>query len=207
VTRGELVNAVKIQELSQSELAEAALVLGRGMRDNPLHVWAFGLDPLAREQALRRVFDAVLRQQMSTSVVLSARSAGALVGVCGMACPGTCQPTMTEKLRLVPLMLAGAGVGPTIRLAAWISRWARHDPKRPHWHLGPVGVERHLQGQGIGSELLREFCRRMDDEHATAYLETDKGENVTFYRRFGFRVTAEDEVVGVPNWFMTREPL
>ncbi len=32
-----------------------------------------------------------------------------------------------------------------------------------------------------------------------AYLETDRAENVTFYERFGFEVTAQDEILGVPN--------
>ena len=38
------------------------------------------------------------------------------------------------------------------------------------------------------------------------YLETDKPENVTLYERFGFKVTGEAKVFGVPNWFKWREP-
>jgi hypothetical protein len=44
----------------------------------------------------------------------------------------------------------------------------------------------------------------MDDRRALAYLETDKRENVGFYRKFGFTVVAGAEVMGVPNWFMHR---
>ena len=44
----------------------------------------------------------------------------------------------------------------------------------------------------------------MDAGRSAAYLETDKAENVTFYQRFGFRVTAQEDVLGVPNWFMLR---
>lgn len=36
-------------------------------------------------------------------------------------------------------------------------------------------------------------------------LETDKPENVRLYKRFGYHVTAEAEVLGVTSWFMTRE--
>jgi hypothetical protein len=39
-----------------------------------------------------------------------------------------------------------------------------------------------------------------------SYLETDKPENVRLYKRFGYHVTAEAEVLGVTSWFMTREP-
>ena len=48
-------------------------------------------------------------------------------------------------------------------------------------------------------------CRRLDDAGLLAYLETDKRENVRRYERFGFGVTAEADVIGVKNWFMTRE--
>jgi ribosomal protein S18 acetylase RimI-like enzyme len=84
--------------------------------------------------------------------------------------------------------------------------WSRRDPSVPHWHLGPVAVERHLQSQGIGSALLNDFCRRVDAARSTAYLETDKRQNVGFYERFGFRVVDEIDVLDVPNWFMLRDP-
>ena len=51
--------------------------------------------------------------------------------------------------------------------------WAKHDPEEPHWHLGPVAVDAHL--------------------------ETDRPENVSFYERFGFEIVGEQEVLGVPN--------
>jgi hypothetical protein len=44
----------------------------------------------------------------------------------------------------------------------------------------------------------------MDDCGMLLYLETDKSENVPFYQKFGFTVVAEADVLGVPNWFMSR---
>ena len=41
---------------------------------------------------------------------------------------------------------------------------------------------------------------------ARAYLETDKRENVRLYQRFGFTVVESAEVLGIPNWFMSRVP-
>jgi ribosomal protein S18 acetylase RimI-like enzyme len=57
---------------------------------------------------------------------------------------------------------------------------------------------------GIGTKLMRVFSARMDAAGEDAYLETDKPENVRFYERFGFEIVGEQEVLGVPNWFMTR---
>jgi len=51
------------------------------------------------------------------------------------------------------------------------------------------------------------FCARMDQVHSVSYLETDKPENVGFYQKFGFRVIGDGNVLGVPNWFMSRRPI
>jgi len=88
----------------------------------------------------------------------------------------------------------------------WVGEWARRDPTEPHWHLGPLAVDCHLQGLGIGSAMLAAFCERMDDLRALSYLETDKRENVRFYEKFGFGVIGEAEVAGVSCWFMSRRP-
>jgi len=199
---------VAICELSSQELSAAAAVLGRGMRDNPLHLRVFGDDPPAREAALTRLFDALLRRHLTTdaAVVLGAFVDGTLVGVCAMVRPGRCQPRFADKLRLLPSLLGSGGMALTLRVIDWTSQWSKRDPDTGHWHLGPVGVDRALQGQGIGSRLLTEFCARMDALPSASYLETDKPENVVFYEKFGFQVIGDAAVMGVPNWFMVRTP-
>ena len=54
--------------------------------------------------------------------------------------------------------------------------------------------------------MLGTFCARMDGQKALAYLETDKPENVHFYEKFGFVTTDKALVLGMPNWFMQRQP-
>lgn len=197
--------ATEIRRISPSELRLAAAVLGRGMRDNPLHIAAFGGDSAFREKTLAGVFRAFLAMEVATKgLVVGAFKNGSLVGVCGMMRPGCCQLAPPEKIILLPKLLWNCGVRGTGKLLSQFGNWSTHDPAKPHWHLGPVGIERELQGQGIGSLLLREFSRIVDDEKATAWLETDKEVNVSFYRKHGFDVVAEDTVNGVPNWFMER---
>ena len=199
------VASIEIRPLTPDESGAAAAVLGRGMRDNPIHERAFGGDPGRREAALTRLFGGVLRMHVVGGVILGAFSAGELVGVCSMVPPGRCQPSGLEILGLVPALIGAGGLASALRVLRWSSGWARHDPKAPHWHLGPVGVERPLQGKGVGGALLRQFCARMDAERATAYLETDKALNVGIYQHFGFRTVAEDQVLGITNWFMIRD--
>lgn len=91
-------------------------------------------------------------------------------------------------------------------MGKWISIWATHDPDETHVHLGPLAVDAHVQGQGIGSPIVQEHWRRLDRTSEVGYHETDKPEDVRFYERFGFEVIGEEPVLGVPNRFMRRPP-
>jgi GNAT superfamily N-acetyltransferase len=196
---------VKVRELAMNELTPAGVLLGRGMRDNPLHVRVVGADPARREAVFGGIFGVLLATLHPKGTVLGAFLDDRMVGVCALVPPGQCQPTTGEKLRLLRAVVAQASLGATFNALRWLGAWAQHDPRsQPHWHLGPVGVERELQGRGIGSALLREYCRRVDAENGMAYLETDKAMNLHFYGKFGFKTVAQAEVIGVPNWFMLR---
>jgi GNAT superfamily N-acetyltransferase len=128
-----------------------------------------------------------------------------VVAVAGIAPAGTCQATALQRFRFLPTMIA-IGPGAASRLSDWLAAWAEHDPDQPHSHLGPVAVEPPLQGHGLGGQLMREYCRRLDLAGEVSYLETDKRENVPFYERHGYAVIDEADVIGVPNWFMIRQP-
>jgi GNAT superfamily N-acetyltransferase len=196
---------VALRELERFELDAAAHLLGRGMRDNPVNIRAFGTPSAHREKAMVRFFEPVVRGLHLRGSILGAFREATIVGVCGMAPPGRCQPTFGEKLRILPAVVVGNAIGVPLRVLRWTGEWARRDPAQPHWHLGPVAVEPGLQGQGIGSAMLENFCTRMGERHALSYLETDKSENVRFYQRFGYSVVAEGLVLGIRNWFMARD--
>jgi len=174
------------------------------MRDNPLHVAAYGDDPERRLRCHERVMGGLFRAFPDQQRICAARD-GALVGVTGVAGVGTCQPGATQRLRLLPSVIA-LGPRTASRVGRWIATWARHDSDEPHVHLDPLAVDAHLQGQGIGTLIMQEHCRRLDGPREIGYLETDKLENVRFYERFGFEVIREEPVIGVPNWFMRRAP-
>jgi ribosomal protein S18 acetylase RimI-like enzyme len=195
-----------IQEISVAGLPAAGALLGRAMRDNPLHLRAVGPDPDRRAAVFGNIFGVMLTSLHPKGAILGASVDGRLVGICSYVRPGCCQPTAREKARLLGAVVRHASLGTTIQALRWLGSWARRDPPEPHWHLEPVGVEREWQGRGIGQALLREFCARVDAERGVAYLETDKEVNVQFYEKFGFRTVARAEVIGVPNWFMLRPP-
>src|SRR3984885_237000 len=196
---------VKLGQLRRTDLRLAALILGRAMRDNPAHVRAFAIsDTERRRQALERCFRPVLLGLHQRGLIYGAYRDDALVGICGIARPGFCQPTTLEKLCVLPAVVFGNPLGATLRVLNWSAAWAHRDPAGPHWHPGPVAIEPCVQRQGIGSALLTAFCVHMDAYGAVSYLETDRRANVHFYQKYGFVVVAEANVLGVPNWFMSR---
>ncbi len=82
---------LEIGALEASEIEEALGVISRGMRDNPIHVAAFGDDPERRKKSLHRFFDAAFAVMGLQRHMLVARSLdGTIVGVMGMMPPGDC---------------------------------------------------------------------------------------------------------------------
>ncbi len=196
---------MEIGAFDASEIEEVLDVLARGMRDNPLHVAAFGEDPERRRRRFRGLMAAAFSIRDFSHTLVARREDGAIVGVCGMMPPGNCLPDFRQRLRLLPTLLSigPRAVGRTMR---WLDVWEKHDPEERHWHLGPLAVDAPLQGMGVGSRLMQVFSAQMDAAREDAYLETDKPENVRFYERFGYRVVCEQEVLGVTNYFMLRRP-
>lgn len=197
------LDQLEIGALNADEIEEVIDVVARGMSDNPVNVAAFGEDPETRRRLFRRLVSAGFSTRNLSHTLVARREDGVIVGVCGMMPPGECQPDPGQQLRLLPTLLS---LGPrvAVRLMRWLGAWQRRDPEELHWHLGPLAVDAHLQGQGVGSRMMQAFCARMDAAGEDAYLETDKLINVRFYERFGFEVVGEEEVLGVTNWFMLR---
>ena len=195
---------ITVRELNPADMSSAVGIVARGMRDNPLHIAALGSDAEVRGRRLIRMFTVALPMIFSKGIVLGAFDHDTLVGIAGMVAPGQCQPSLTEKLTLMPRMIPAVGGGAFARVGRWMGAWAQHDLRQPHWHLGPVAVDTHLQGTGIGTSLMKEYCSRLDRAHVAGYLETDKPANVAFYERFGFQTIGSAPVLNTPNWFMKR---
>jgi ribosomal protein S18 acetylase RimI-like enzyme len=195
---------LEIRELKVSELKEAANVFARSMRDNPLNIAAWQLEDNRRQQALASFYESVGPGLLNRGSMLGAFQAGTLVGVCIIHPPGQCQPSTVEKLRILSALLLSGNLKAIPSMLQWAGVWSQHDPKDPHWHIGGLAVDPPFQGQGIGGHLMIAFCERVDSCNGKAYLETDKQRNVGFYQRYGFQISSESQVLGIPNWYMVR---
>ena len=133
---------------------------------------------------------------------------GAVLGVAIWEAPHSSGPGFPTLLR------PGYWVAPLrLGVPAWRRRRALGPlleairPARPHWFLDGIGVEPTRQRAGLGSALLRHMLVRVDGDALPAFLDTSALDNLDYYARFGFRVTAESTLPnGLPLWGMTREP-
>ena len=78
----------------------------------------------------------------------------------------------------------------------------------PHWYLGYLGARRGRQGQGLGTQLLREVLACADTDGVPAYLESSNERNLSLYERNGFHVVGDLPALGhgPTIWRMWREP-
>ena len=84
---------------------------------------------------------------------------------------------------------------------------AELDPPHPCWYLDTIGVEPSEQRTGLGTALLSTMLLKIDEQALPSFLDTSAPNNLGYYERFGFRVTAESSLPnGLPLWGMTRPP-
>ena len=198
------VSRIEVGDTRPDEIEDAIAVAARAMSTSPMAVAVLGTDQERCRRHLERFFTR-LYKLAANQRPLVARLDGRVVASTNDLVGGACRARPADKLRSLPA-LALTGLRSAIRAGKWFEDWEHRDPDRPHAHYGPFGVEPELQGQGIGSIVMREYVRRLDENGEASYLETEKPENVALYQRFGFEVIEEAEVLGVPNWFMWREP-
>jgi ribosomal protein S18 acetylase RimI-like enzyme len=199
-----MVYSPLIRELGMEEISAAALVAARAMRDNPLTTAAFGSSREVRLSGLLEVFTTVLQALNTRGKVLGAFNGRSPVGLAAIMPPGRCQLSAMDKLLLSTRIIPTVGFGGVFRAGKWLRSWERHDLHEAHWHLGPVAVDVHLQGRGIGQALVNACCLHLDQVDGIGYLETDKIENVTFYRKFEFEIVEELRAIETPTWLMRR---
>ncbi|MCK5635526.1 MAG: GNAT family N-acetyltransferase [Anaerolineales bacterium] len=196
------MTAAAIRQMRPADIEEAAVVLSQAMLRNPIHVAVYqGESELERLQ-IEGAFLALLRNRLED--VFMAIQGSQIVGVCRFYnCRGDrlISPGVQINLDASDPELSS----PTDRSNYWKGLWARRDPRILHSHLGPIGVLPEYQNLGIGNQLMERYCKVVDERKLPAFLETDTLNNVSFYRKFGFNLVDEIEILGVMNFFMWRE--
>src|SRR5690606_1685641 len=116
-------SGVRIELYRPSTLTATATMLAQAFATNPLHVAAFGTDAIASNEAFFRVGLAVMKGQRYV-----ATAGGRPIGFVHWVAWPSCRFTPSEKLRMLPEMMTGLGLGASWRLTRWLSAWSSLDP-------------------------------------------------------------------------------
>ena len=188
-----------IEKYTANWLDVTVSVLAEAFVTNPLHVSAFGEGRID----LNRFFFRIGLEQMFVGHTFIALDDGAVRGYVHFNALPYCLPPPEQFQAVAGTLFKPVGES-VPRVVEWFSRWCQLDPKEPHVHLGPIGVSPEAQGQGIGTALMNRYIDHLKQERAAGYLETDRSENVEFYKKFDFFVRCEEQLIGVPTWYMWR---
>jgi ribosomal protein S18 acetylase RimI-like enzyme len=198
---------VSVRTARRDEAARLGEVLADAFAEDPVFAWLIPPELPGRDKRMRTFFTSMSRGYLRRGkpcYLTGDASAAAL-----WAAPGAwAMPLSHLVLEAVPnglafrrRLLRALGVQTQIeRLHAGYAA--------PHWYLGYLGARRDRQGQGLGSQLLREVLAGADADGVPAYLESSNERNLTLYERNGFRVVGELKALGEgPTiWRMWREP-
>lgn len=193
---------VTIEKIKTNEYKEASVLLSRAFVLTPFSSIVAGGTGEKHRRFLEKGFSIMIQKKPGQVIV--AKDGNQIIGVMRMVEWPQCQNSSIRGLEIIPAFIFAGKAA--LRVVKFRSIWAKHDPKKPHWHIDPLGVLPERQGQGVGSLLLTYFCNLVDKLGMAAYLETDQESNVRLYKRFGFEVIGEEPIFSINNWFLWRAP-
>ena len=196
----------RLEQLDPSQIPQAANLLARAFRDNPLWTAVLTRESAdVRQQVFERCALGFLQAAQRHGIVTAAIDDGEISGVSLVFPPGTYPLPLPSQFLMLKGILA-QGPMAFLRLAAIGSHtWLVH-PRTAHYYLFMIGVDPSSQGKGYGGQLLRHLNELADKAGVECYLETDKPESVNLYEHFGYRVVRDDTIraANLHMWMMTR---
>ena len=195
-----------VRAAQRNDIPNLAKALALAFQDDPVMGWMFPDDTM-RSARLPRLFAALARYQYLANAEVATADDGSIVGATLWAPPDGWQQSPLDELRQLPALIWAfgrrLGVGKEMS-----DLMKTHHPTEPHWYLSVIGTQPSIRGGGYGRSLMQSQLDRCDADHAPAYLESSKAENVPYYERFGFEVTGEVVVPGggPTLWPMWRNP-
>jgi len=200
---------INTRPAQKADITELSHALGRAFFDDPVSIWIMP-DDKSRTAHLRKFFATVTRHHHLAGGGAEVATDGSTIGAAALwDPPGRWKQSTREQLMMLPPFLLGFGFRLTIgrKLGDLLGRMKQQHPEEPHWYLAVIGSDTFVRGKGYGQALMNSRLERVDAEHAPAYLESSKAENVPYYQRFGFEVTGEIVLPNGPTlWPMWRAP-
>jgi GNAT superfamily N-acetyltransferase len=191
----------------KADLGELSETLSQAFFDDPVMEWMLP-DDNARLTQLIRLFSTMTRHHHLAGGGVEVARDGPAIGAAALwDPPSRWQHSRRDELAMMPSFIRVFGLR-SAKARAVQELMKREHPEEPHWYLAAIGSAPKVRGKGYGQALMRSRLDRVDAEHAPAYLESTKHDNVPYYQRFGFEMTRE---LVLPNggpklWAMWRQP-
>ena len=199
-----------VSPIRADQVPSAARVLANAFTDAPRFQYLLPGDA-QRHAKLTWYWGAIIRACIQSGWLVQVVGGDACSAVRAVA---IWEPPQQVKHSLLTLVRSGLMAAP-LRLGVLAHRRRRAlgrllaelDPPHPCWYLDTIGVEPSEQRTGLGTTLLSTMLLRIDEQALPSFLDTSAPDNLGYYERFGFRVTAESSLPnGLPLWGMTRPP-
>lgn len=192
--------------VTRQSCRESAEVLGRAFADEPVSQAIYkGLSTEKRIKNLTADFNAEMEVCIRRGCPLQVSEAGKIVAAAAIYQPGAYPLPWIEQTRITVKSILGHDRYDIRTLLRWLEETEKVHPTEPHFYFEYLGVLPEYQGRGYGSAIMQYANAKADDAHAASYLETASTDAVPMYRRYGFEVMAEKEIIGVHTWFMWRK--
>jgi ribosomal protein S18 acetylase RimI-like enzyme len=200
----------RIEEIepTRRDFNEIAVVSSRAFYRDPFYRFLSN-EPRLVTVGLERFFVAMVRHLGRGRRVWVARNeANEVCAVAAWLPTHRYPPSVVTQVAQVPGILRALYRRPValLRGEAYLRAIAATHPREPHWYLFLLVTDPEDQRRGLGRRLMETALTHIDDEKVGAHLETQKFENVAYYRQFGFELTSEvrPHAYGPPLYSMWR---
>jgi len=196
--------------LSRRELTDVAWLASRAFHDDPFFRFLLPRER-GRGAGLMLFFRNALRHMGPGGRILTVRDDNDQpLGVAAWLPPGTYPQSVNTQLRQIPGSLRALARRPRALVVggAYVADVAKHHPKETHWYLYLLAADPSRQRSGVGTALLAHELATIDEQGLGSYLETQKEDNLAYYRRFGYELkqTLRPMPDGPPFYTMWRDP-
>jgi GNAT superfamily N-acetyltransferase len=190
---GDQLSDPGLRPATAQDVQRLRAVMAEAFFEDPVFGWLMPEDT-KRLMRLRRYFAIELRHVALARGRVWARSD--LAGAALSLPPGAWRVPL--RVTLLEGSAFGVHLSRAARLGAAMERRHMRHVREPHYYVRDVGVHPDMQGQGLGSALMRPTLDRCDREGLPAYLEASSERNAALYERLGFQPTGELRIGGSP---------
>jgi GNAT superfamily N-acetyltransferase len=193
----------EVRTAAADAVPKVAAVLADAFVDDPVYTWLLP-GSLRLQVRLRTMFAAELEQYVvpnGGTVWTTSGYDGAVTELPPGA--GEMPRSFTGKEALKWMRAFGR----RLALAGRVQRaMEERHPREPHFYVRTVGVRTAVQGQGVGSALMRPTLERADSAGLPTYIEASSQRSAALYERLGFVHMDVLELPdgGPPVWLMRR---